>query len=176
MANLTGFRASILNGMLRPTNFEIELTFPGFVANGAQATSLARFHCKGAAIPPSIVSPIPVFFQGRSVNVAGDREFQPWSVRIYNDNFLIRNALENWSNGINNLANNTGIVQPALYQTDLRIIHTDRNGGVAKTIKVINAFPIEIGEIELDYEAANSVEVFNVVFAYDYYETSGVNA
>lgn len=176
MANLTGFRASILSGMLRPTNFEVELTFPGFVPGGAAATALGRFHCKGTAVPPSVITPIPVFFQGRQINVAGEREFQPWSVRIYNDNFLIRNALEAWSNGINNISNNTGVIQPALYQTDLRVIHTDRNGNVAKSIKVIDAFPIQVGEIELDFEAGNTVEVFDVVFAYNYYESSGVNA
>lgn len=176
MANLTGFRASILNGMLRPTNFEVELTFPGFVANAAGATALGRFHCKGTDLPPSIVSPIPVFYQGRQINVAGEREFQPWTVRIYNDNFLIRNALEAWSNGINNISNNTGVIQPALYQTDLRVTHTDRNGVVAKTIKVIDAFPIEVGAIELDYEAGNTVEIFTATFAYNYYESSSVNA
>lgn len=176
MANLVGFRASILNGMLRPTNFEVELTFPGFVQNGAAATALGRFHCKGTEVPPSTISPIPVFFQGRQINVAGEREFQPWTVRIYNDNFLIRNALEAWSNGINNISNNTGVIQPSLYQTDLRVTHLDRNGNVAKQIKVIDAFPIQVGPIELDYEASNVVEVFDCVFAYNFYESSGVNA
>ena len=175
MPNITGFRASLPNGLARPNTFEVNLNFPAFVRGGADATKLGQFHCKGASLPESIVNPIPVYFQGRPVHVAGERQFSPWTVTIYNENFVIRNALERWSHGMNDLGNNGGIVQPALYTTDLQVKQLDRNGVPMKTVKIVNAFPIAIGPIQLDFEATNQVEVFECTFQYDWYESSSIN-
>lgn len=175
MPNITGFRASLPNGGARPNSFTVNLQFPGFVSDGTNASLLGQFHCKATSLPASTVAPIPVFYQGRSINVAGEREFQPWSVTIYNEDFRIRDALENWSNGINNISDNSGIIQPVIYQTDMFVNQTDRNGIVLKSIQIVDAMPIEVGPIELDWENNNSIEVFQVVFAYNYYKSSGVN-
>lgn len=175
MANISAFRASIGTGLVRPNQFRVELNFPGFVPGGAAASSLGLFHCKAASLPASNVAPVPVFFQGRSINVAGEREFQPWTVVVYNEDFFIRDAFENWSNGINNISNNNGIIEPVVYTSDLRVKQLDRNGVILKEITIINAFPIEISPIQLDWEANNQVEMFEVTLAYDYYVSSGIN-
>jgi hypothetical protein len=175
MPNIAGFKSSITNGLVRPNTFEVNLNFPGFVSGGTDATQLARFHCKAASLPESSVAPIPVFFQGRAVHVAGERSFQPWQVMIYNENFVIRDTLERWMHGINDLGTNGGIIQPALYQTDMRVIQLDRNGTELKEVKLINAFPIQIEPIQLDFENNNVVEVYSAVFVYDWYESSNVN-
>ena len=175
MANIAGFKASMTSGMARPNTFEVNLNFPAFVSGGNDATKLAQFHCKSASLPESVVPNIPVYFQGRAVHVAGERQFSPWQVAVYNENFVIRDALERWMHGINDLGTNGGITQPALYQTDMQVIQLDRNGTPMKTIKMVNAFPIQIGAIGLDFEATSQIEVFEVVFAYDFYESSNVS-
>lgn len=176
MADISGFRASVVNGLVRPNTFRVELNFPGFVNGGTAAAVLGQFHCKAAQLPSSTFNPIPVFYQGRSINLAGERQFDPWSVMVYNENFLIRDALQRWSNGINNISNNTGIVQPAAYQTDILIKQLGRNGDVIKTIKLVDAMPIQIGAIELDFENNAQVEQFPCTFVYNYFEESNVNA
>ena len=176
MADLTGFRSSIRDGLVRPNIFTVELQFPSFVGAGSAASALGQFHCKAASLPASTFTPIPVFFQGRPTYVAGEREFQPWSVTVYNENFLIRDALATWSNGINNLSDNTGIIQPSVYQTDMVIKQKDRNGNVIKTITLHDAMPAQIGPIQLDFEANNQIEMFECVFYYTRYTETGVNA
>lgn len=176
MTDISGFRASIANGLLRPNQFRIELNFPSFVQNGTAASFLGQFHCKAGSLPASTVAPVPVYYQGRAINVAGEREFQPWSIRVYNENFQVRDALVRWSHGINNINNNTGIVQPAQYQTDLFVKQLTRNGDVVKTVKLVDAMPMNIGELQLDFEANNTVQVFDVTFFYNYFEETGVNA
>lgn len=176
MANITGFKSSLTNGLARPNTFEVRLNFPGFVQGGTDATQLGQFHCKAASLPESNIAPIPVFFQGRAVHVAGERSFQPWVVSIYNENFLIRDALERWMHGINDIGNNSGIIQPSLYQTDMEVIQLDRNGTPMKSVKLVNAFPIQMSPIQLDFENQNTVEVFEVVLVYDFFESSNVNA
>lgn len=175
MADITGFRASIGNGLVRPNQFRVELTFPSFVNGGTAASLLGTFHVRAASLPDSTVAAVPVYYQGRSINVAGEREFQPWTVTVYNENFLVRDALTRWSHGINNISNNTGIVQPARYQTDLVVKQLGRNGEVLKTIKLIDAMPISVSPIELAFDANNQVEQFQCTFAYNYFVDSDIN-
>lgn len=176
MSDISGFRASIFQGLLRPNQFRVELNFPSFVTGGTAASFIGQFHCKAASLPASTVAPVPVYYQGRAINVAGEREFQPWQIMVYNENFQVKDALTRWSHGINNISNNTGIVQPAKYQTDIIIKQLSRNGDVVKTVKLIDAMPMEVGALELDFEAQNTVQMFPVTFFYNYFEESGVNA
>lgn len=176
MSNIAGFRASMYSGGVRPNSFEIEIDYPAFVTTGNSASLLGVYHCRSGSLPASTVAPIPLAYQGRTINVAGEREFQPWQCMIYNEDFKIRDALETWSNGINNITNNTGVIQPALYQTNIRIRQKDRNGIVIKTVELFDAMPVEVGAIELDWENNNAIEQFGVTFVYNYYTTTGVNA
>lgn len=175
MANVSAFKSTLKTGLVRPNTFRVDLTFPTFVGSGIEASALGQFHCKGATLPESTLAHIPVFFQGRAVNVMGEREFQPWTIAIYNEDFLIRDTFERWMHGINNLGDNTGIVAPSQYQADLFVSQLDRAGDVIKSYRIMNAMPIQISPITLDFEANNQVEVFEVTFAYDYYESSGIN-
>jgi hypothetical protein len=70
MADISGFRASISQGLLRPNQFRVELNFPTFVTNGTTASFLGQFHCKAASLPASTVAPVPVYYLGRSITVA----------------------------------------------------------------------------------------------------------
>lgn len=176
MADIAGFRASVISGLVRPNTFRVELNFPSFVSGSTPAAVLGQFHCKAAQLPASTFNPIPVFYQGRSINVAGERQFDPWTVIVYNENFIIRDAMQRWSHGINNISNNTGVIQPALYQTDILVKQLGRNGDVLKTIKLVDAMPIQVSPIELDFENNAQVEIFSCTFVYNYFEESNVNA
>jgi hypothetical protein len=89
---------------------------------------------------------------------------------VYNDtDFAIRNALEQWSNGVQNLSTSNGRVNPRDYQVDLMVHQLDRNGAIVKTYKFIDAWPSEVGAIALDFDTANAVETFDTTFTYNYW-------
>jgi hypothetical protein len=175
MPNITGFRASLTNGLVRPNQFRVNLSFPAnLVPEGVNAAALGEFHVRAAQLPSSTVAAVPVYYCGRPVNVAGEREFQPWTVAVYNEDFLIRDALVRWSHGFNNIKDNSGSIRPADYQIDLSVTQLDRNGNELKTIHLIDAMPVDVGAIELDFENNNQVEIFQVTFAYNWYEDDDV--
>ena len=89
--------------------------------------------------------------------------------------FMIRNAMERWSNGINDLAENTGVVAPSDYQTDLTVEQLDRDDVVLKSYIFRNAWPTEIAAIELTSDQADAIEEFEVTWRYQHFEASGVN-
>ena len=123
------------------------------------------------------LTPIAIPFRGRSIYIAGDREFgTEWTVTFINDtDFMIRNAMERWSNGINDLAAGTGVIAPADYQTDLFVEHLDRDDTVLKSYIFRSAWPTTISAIELTNEAADAIETFEVTWRYQHFEASGVN-
>ena len=89
--------------------------------------------------------------------------------------FMIRNAMERWSNGINDLAENTGVIAPSDYQTDLTVEQLDRDDVVLKSYIFRNAWPTTIAAIELTSDQADAIEEFEVTWRYQHFEASGVN-
>jgi T4-like virus tail tube protein gp19 len=173
MANISDFKAQLTGGGARANQFRVELSFPSFVTLGLVAGLQAQFLCNAAQLPASTIEPISILYRGRPVNFAGERTFAPWTIAVYNDtNFNIRNALEQWSNGIQNNGTTNGITNPANYQVDLSVYQLDRNGATVKAYKFVDAFPSEIGDIQLGYDQGNAIETFNVTFQYNYWTSN----
>jgi hypothetical protein len=89
--------------------------------------------------------------------------------------FGIRNSMELWMNGINDLAEATGVVNLADYQTDLQVEQLDRDDTILKTYIFRNAWPTTVAAIELTSENADAIEEFEVTWRYQHFEASGVN-
>lgn len=170
--SLLEFRSNMLGGGARPNQFKVELTLPSIASGGTEAGRKAQFLCKGTSLPGSSLGVAQAFYRGRILPLAGERRFDPWTIQVYNDtDFAIRNAMESWSDQINNLEFNTGITNPISYTTDMQVHQLGRNGEVLKSYKFVGAFPMEITPIALDMQANDQIEEFGVTFVYAHYVT-----
>ena len=177
MANIDDFKANLIGGGARANQFRITITPPSGIAIGLD-TRRTSFLVKAAALPTRAITEIPLKFRGRTIYMAGDAaEPEPWEVTFLNDtDFMIKNAIELWSNGINDFALNTGVVSPADYQTDLTVEQLDRDETVLKTYIFRSAWPTTSGaQIDLTSDEATAVEEFGVSWRYQHFEASGVN-
>ena len=176
MASINDFKANLIGGGARANQFRVTITAPPGIAIGLDVRRTS-FMCKGTNLPAQELTPIEVPFRGRKIYIAGDREFaETWTTTFINDtDFMIRNALERWSNGINDLALNTGVIDPADYQTDLTVEQLDRDDTILKTYIFRSAWPVNISQIELTSEAADALEEFECTWRYQHFEASGVN-
>lgn len=173
MANISDFKAQMTGGGARANQFRVELSFPGYVTLGVVAGQQAQFLTKAAQLPQSTIDPMPVQYRGRAVQFAGERTFAPWTISVYNDtNFNIRNAFESWQSGIQNHGSTNGRVNPRDYQTDMLVHQLDRNGATVKTYKFVDAFPVNVGPIALDYDQVNQIEFFDVEIVYNYFTSN----
>ena len=176
MASINDFKANLIGGGARANQFRVTITPPPGIAIGLDVRRTS-FMCKGSNLPAQEMTPIEVPFRGRKIYIAGDREFgETWTTTFINDtDFMIRNALERWSNGINDLALNTGVIDPADYQTDLTVEQLDRDDTVLKSYIFRSAWPVSISAIELTSEAQDALEEFECTWRYQHFEASGVN-
>ena len=176
MATLDEFKAQLIGGGARPNQFRVTLTPPSGIAIGLDVRRTS-FLIKSASLPTQNIGEIPVPFRGRTLYMAGDRaEFDAWSTTVINDtDFMVRNAIERWMNGINDLENNTGVISVADYQTDATVEQLDRDDTVLKTYIFRGLWPQQLAAIELNHETANALEEFEVTWRYQHFVASGVN-
>lgn len=171
--NVERFKAELTNGGARPNQFAVQLTFPNYVASRAAAVTKSPFLVTASELPGQAIGVTPVYYRGRLIKMAGDREFGPFTCTVINDsNFTIRTALEQWLNGIENVANKTGVLQPAAYQTDMFVTQLDRNGAILKQYKLLGAFPTDVSAVGLDFGTNDAMSSFQVSFQYQSFEFS----
>ena len=172
MATIDQFKAQLIGGGARANQFRVILNTPPGIATGLPLGT-SSFFIKAASLPGQTIPEITVNFRGRQLFLAGDRTFETWTTTILNDtDFAIRNGMERWMNGINGHTTNVGLVNPVDYQADLIVEQLDRDGSSIKRYDFRGAFPVNVGEIDLDYDTAGQIEQFQVVFAYQYWESN----
>jgi len=193
---LSDFKSILKGGGARPNLFEVTIPeFPAYVTKDGEMLKDLTFMCKAANMPASNVASIDVPFRGRTLKVAGDRTFDPWTLTIINDeDFKIRHAMETWMNGISKLSNNTGASNPNSYMVDAYVYQLGRGtsgqiettnaapdakagrtaagtkANVLRSYRFYDIFPTAVSEIALGYDTENTIEEFTVEFQVQFFE------
>ena len=167
---LDDFKSRLIGGGARPNLFSVKVDFPG---NTGGDMELASFMIKAASLPASVIGQIEVPFRGRKLKVSGDRTFETWTVTVINDTGMdIRNAFERWSNAISQHGVNessyvgTGALD---YMRNITVEQLDRSNATVKTYTLVDAWPLNVGNIELNYDTTDTIEEFTVEFQYQYW-------
>lgn len=171
--NVNTFRSNLEFGGAKPTLFDVTILNPVLGLADLKST----FLIKAAALPGSTIGEIPVPYFGRTIKIAGDRTFDPWTVTVINDeDFLVRNAMESWLSYINSHEGNIqqfGTSSPAAYKTQAIINQYAKTGDVIRTYKFHGLFPTNVDQIAMSWEAVDQIEEFNVTFQYDWWTVEG---
>ena len=171
--NINEIKSQLTFGGAKASLFQVQITNP---INGI-ADLKTPFMVQAAQLPESTLGTIEIPYFGRKVKLAGDRTFAEWTVTIINDeDFLIRNAMEQWSNSINSHAGNIrefGSASPLLYKSNAQITQFSKTGVPIREYTFNGMFPTEVSAIEMAWETTDAIEEFTVTFQYDFWEVSG---
>lgn len=171
--SIDNFKANLTGGGARANQFRISFTN---AAVGVRIPPSSQFLCKAAALPGQTITEIAVPFRGRNLYLAGDREFETWDSTFINDTpFNIRDAIEIWMNGMNELRDNTGASNVAEYTADLTIRQLGRDDAILKTYILRNCMPTVMSPIDLSMETASAIEEFTVTWRYTHFQSVGVS-
>lgn len=170
--NINLFAGALKFGGARTSLFQVNITNP---ANGV-ADIQHPFLVRAAQIPAATIGALDLPYFGRQLRLAGNRTFADWTATIINDeDFAIRNAMEQWSNTINSFQGNLrnfGASSPALYKSTAQVTQFSKTGVPLRVYNFVGIFPTEVSAIEMDW-ASEGVSEFTVTFTYDYWEVSG---
>ena len=153
------------------------MTIPNLLQAGAP-TKL-NFTCQAAEIPPSTIGTINVPYFGRMIPYPGDRHFSPWRVGIINDeDFIVRDAMENWHTNINSREGNIRTVSsddPNLVMGTAIVTQYGRTGAsnILRQYTFQHIWPSQIAGIELNWSQQDTIEQFPVEFNYAWWDVTG---
>lgn len=181
--NINTFRAELKGDGARPTLFEISVYFP-VALSGAFPTQQMKMQAKASSLPGSTLGIIEVPYFGRKIKVAGDRTFDDWQCTIINDeNFAIRNAFEFWHNSMDQYTTNANKKRvngasesPMSYVSTIKVVQFGKQGNVIKTYTFVNAFPNNVGQIDVSWENNDQIEEFDISWSYDYFYVTEAGA
>ena len=181
------FKGKFVGGGARPNLFECIINIPEGPKTGEEGVDdKMRFMIKASSLPASNVNTIPIPFRGREFKIAGDRSFEPWTVTVLNDtDFTIRRTFERWMNILNKHEDNAGIINPAEYMRNMRVLQLGRASlsnaqdsspvtatahPVHASYQFMDAWPSEVSSIDLSYDTTDTFEEFTVTFQYQWYD------
>ena len=182
------FKANVASDFARPNLFQVDLAFPSGIINNASLVRLGKFTVRAANLPSSQIGVIEVPFRGRTLKIAGDRTFEPWTITVMNDSkFKLRAAFEKWASSIQGYAENftvarglgdrddsTGYFADMTVQQLSRDIRAGKAPRVLKAYRFYNVFPSNIAAIDLDYGSNDAVEEFTVELQVQYWTPTKV--
>lgn len=170
--SIDNIRAGLKLGGARPTLFKVLLNNP-FDTN---LTSIGSVLVQATELPASTIGAIEVPYMGRKIRVAGDRTFEPWRISVMNDeDFAIRHSFETWHNQVNSLSGNlntTGGSAPGNYKQNADVLQYGKadDQNPIRVYRMYGIFPTDISSIDLDWNATNTLETFNVTLSFDWFE------
>ena len=174
MATIDQFKAQLIGGGARANQFRVILNTPPGIATGLPLGT-SSFFIKAASLPGQTIPEITVNFRGRQLFLAGDRTFETWTTTVINDtDFMVRNAIERWMNGINDLEANTGLTNVSDYTAQLIVEQLDRDDNILKSYVLRNCWPTVVAPIELSYDTVSDIETFDVTWRYTSFSASSV--
>jgi hypothetical protein len=144
------------------------------------------FHVLAAAMPASILTTNPIDFRGRKILYPGDRiysadGFNVWTVTIQDDitgslsadsgsyfNNNLWSRLHLWCNGINSHGINIGNTTSDS-ESDIVVRQLNLNGTkIIKQCTLKNAWPQSVGPIDMEMQARDQYNSFEVTFCFKY--------
>ena len=164
--NITDFKGNFPFDGARPNLFEVNI--PVF-------DQKLTFTAKTAQLPGSTVGTIEVPYFGRTIKMAGNRTFPEWTVTVINDeDFIIRNQLEEWMARINGHESNIAEAFYSQYSFDAEVYQYGKQGNILKTYTFIDMFPVDISPIDVSWDANDAIEEYAVTFQYQYWTSPEV--
>lgn len=164
MATVSQFRSAISQGggVQRQHRWRISFNFPTFVADAA-TTSRVSLLAVTTNTPTGQLGEILVPWGGREIPFPGDRRFEALPVTIINCvNNDPYNSFEVWQQYINGNENNRSSANADEYMRDIVMELLNANDEVTKTFTLQGAWPMNIGQLELDMTAMDSYTQFTV--------------
>lgn len=172
MPNITEFRQAIKSGLVRQHKWRITFNFPTYAGSGEDGRQ-ASLQARTANIPSSTLGVMEVPYGGRVLPLPGDRQYEEFTTNfIAVNDHKVRNALESWSENINGSESNVGLSALEDFMRDITLELLDSQDRVTKVYVLKDAWPVIVGQSDLDQGSQDSFVEFPVTWRYINYESN----
>lgn len=172
--SISNFLSTFKEDAARPSRFDVEIPVPLKLVSYRNAAQKLTLRCDQAQFPSRSL-------MTTERKIYGPSELQPYNSSynqlelqfIVSGDMMEKKFFDAWLDLINprstfNLAYKND------YISDITINQYDLQNELTYSINLINAFPISINELDLDWSNEYSFHKLTVVFSYHYWERSGI--
>lgn len=167
MSFITGLISNVKE-LAKPNRYKIYI---GPVASIEVADTRAiEMNCSAITWPGTNIATTDERLHGAMHKMPYDRIYNPVNATFYNTvDHKERTFFEHWLSSINT-GHSTRFDYYDNYTTVINIMQLDSKNMVTKHIKLFDAYPMTIGDIELSYASENVIEQFTTTFTYHRYQ------
>lgn len=158
------------NGGYRPNRFQLTHDF------GGQAGPPLTYHIRATSFPASTITTVNVPYRGRIFKMPGVRTYATWQITVLDDTNNLFERYHAWSQRLKEHKSNTSSAGQSDFSSlmsSITVQQLDYNGGPAKKMTLIKAWPSNVGPIQFDMENNDTILTFTVDFEYQYSQGPG---
>lgn len=173
---INDFRSSFNTDVARPSRFDVSIPIPYFMLTQFNNAKQLQMRCEAAELP------------GRTLATAdrkiGSNPVQKYPyLSTYNDvnlTFVVSDDMsekiffDTWMEVINP-SMNFNFKYRSDYSVDLSIYQYDVKNDVTYVSTLIDAYPLSVNQLDVDWSSMDSHHKLNVVFAYSYWQNTTVS-
>jgi hypothetical protein len=169
---IDAFRSSFTEGLAEPSRFKVIITPPAQLLP-IMGPELLSFRCEAAVLPGRNLSTTEMRIYGPTEKFPYQSAYDDVTLTfICTEHMEEKKFFDDWLNMINPL-NSWNFKYKKHYATDIEIRQYTFTDEVSYSISLIDAFPISVNDLQLEWSEMNGYHKLSVTFAYTYWEAKG---
>jgi len=171
---LDAFRASFTNELAKPSRFDVKITLPTALGQTLSTETLS-YRCEMATLPGRTMETSDLRIYGPSEKMPHRSSYDDVTMTfIVSDDMSERKAFDTWLYVINP-TDSWNIEYKKNYVADIVITQYDLTGNPSYSIKLIEAYPLVVNQLDLDWSNESLYHKLSVVFTYRYWVSVATN-
>lgn len=193
----SSFISRFSSGFARPSRYRVEFSLPaGFDAsftlpgvNSNSSSSLIQVQemnmnrqgninimCHSCSLPQRTLLTYEHKQLAAPYRVPYSQSYDPVTFSFYTDpEYTTREYFDIWQNAVMNIGSNT-INYYNEFTSDIRIYALDSAGNYSYYVDLFEAYPINVGMVDLSYSNVNAVQTVTVTMSYKYWASNNNDA
>lgn len=163
------FKSSFVDDLSRPSRFKVKINLPP-VLNAITDSKHLSMRCENAQLPGRTLQTGDLRIYGPTEKFPYQSSYEDITLTFIVGNSMIEKTVFNqWIDYINP-TERWNFEYKKNYATNITITQYDLSDNEVHNVKLIDAFPISVSQLDLDWSNENQYHKLNVTFAYTYWE------
>jgi hypothetical protein len=163
------FLSSFTDELAKPSRFQVNLNLPPILQQAVDSRTMS-LRCESAVLPGRTLATSDLRIYGPSEKFPYQSTYEDVSLTFIVTGSMIEKTLfDNWLNQINP-QNSWNFNFKSDYVTDISITQYDQADNEIHIVNLVEAFPISVNQLDLDWGSDAPYHKLTVTFAYTYWE------
>ena len=172
--SITNFISSFQNDLARPNRFDVNIPIPLTLIQYRNISQRLTFRCENANLPGRTISTTDQKIYNIVEKFPNQTTYQDMDMTfIVGGDMAEKQFFDAWLELINPTTN-FNFKYKGDYSTSITVNQYDINNNLTYTIELIDAYPIAVNQLDLDW-SNDGYHKLSVVFAYTYWKNNSLN-